>query len=118
MPSNNPIRDHSYAFALKIVNLSTILQNNREYVLSKQVLKSGTSIGANVEEGLQAQSRPDFISKFSIALKEAHETRYWLRLLGDANVVPDRLLEPLHQQIGEIIALLTSILRTTRSKKP
>ncbi|HLD64205.1 MAG TPA: four helix bundle protein [Candidatus Peribacteraceae bacterium] len=85
----NPLRAKSYEFALAIVNLYKRLQSDqREYVLSKQLLRSATSVGANVEEAQQAQSRRDFILKTSIAMKEAYESRYWLRLLQDGGYVP------------------------------
>ena len=79
---DNIIQDKSFRFAVRIVNLCRYLQTEqKEYILTKQLLRSGTSIGANVAESQQAQSRPDFISKLNIALKEAYETNYWLRLL-------------------------------------
>ena len=78
---NNAIQDKSFRFAVRIVNLCRYLQTEqKEYILSKQLLRCGTSIGANVAESQQAQSRPDFISKLNIALKEAYETNYWIRL--------------------------------------
>ena len=79
---NNPVEEKSFHFAVRIIKLCKYLQENKkEYILSKQLLRSGTSIGANIMESQQAQSRADFISKLSIALKEAVETNYWLRLL-------------------------------------
>lgn len=88
----------------------------REYVLSKQLLKSGTSIGANIEEAQQAQSRNDFISKISIALKEANETRYWLRLIVDTGFATSERITPLVTQIQELLAMLTSCIKTTKSR--
>ena len=85
----NPIRDKSFNFALKIVRLYQHLQDNREYVLSKQILRSGTSIGANVEEATAAESRADFIHKMKIAMKESRETHYWLRLLDQSEIAGD-----------------------------
>lgn len=82
--STNIIEEKSYKFALVIIKTFKELSSNSEYVLSKQLLRSGTSIGANVVEGLRAQSRKDFISKMNIALKEANETEYWIRLLIDS----------------------------------
>ena len=79
----NLIQQKTYDFALKIINTSKQMQMNKEFVLSRQLLKSGTSIGANVEEAIGGQSRKDFLSKISIAYKEARETKFWLRLLKD-----------------------------------
>ena len=88
------IRDKSYQFALRIVKLSRFLvEEKKEFILSKQVLRSGTSIGANVEESKQAQSKLDFVHKLSIANKEAFETNYWLRLLPDSDLINSKLAE-------------------------
>lgn len=111
----NVIQDKSFAFALEIIRLDKKLQGRREFVLSKQLLRSGTSIGANIEEPLAAQSGRDFLSKMSVASKEARETRYWLSLLaksfeGDWDH-PQYLRE-----IEELIRILTSIVKTTREK--
>ena len=85
---NNVIRDKSYAFAIRVVNLyKYLVYTKKEFVLSKQVLRSGTSIGANVEEAIGAQSSKDFIAKLSISYKEARETNYWIRLLKDTNFI-------------------------------
>ena len=83
----NLIQQKTYDFALKIINTSKQMQMNKEFVLSRQLLKSGTSIGANVEEAIGGQSRKDFLSKISIAYKEARETKFWLRLLRDSNSI-------------------------------
>lgn len=85
MAKPNVIQEKSYSFALKIIELYRKLASHQEYVLFKQMLRSATSIGANVEEALGAQSRPDFHMKMTIAFKEARETHYWLRLLNDSN---------------------------------
>ena len=108
---NNIIKDKSYNFALEIIKLyQELTQEKKEYVLSKQLLRSGTSIGANVEEALAGQSRKDFASKMTIASKEARETNYWLRLLRDSNIHPstDQI-----QSSEEILKILTSIVKTT-----
>ena len=85
---NNTIQEKSFRFAVRIVNLCRYLQSEqKEYILTKQLLRCGTSIGANVAESQQAQSRPDFISKLNIALKEAYETNYWLRLLHETRYI-------------------------------
>ena len=87
---DNVIQEKSFHFAVRIVNLCRYLQTEKkEYVLTNQLLKSGTSIGANVSESQQAQSRPDFINKLNIALKEAYETNYWLRLLHETAFLTD-----------------------------
>ena len=114
MEKNNPIREKSYAFALRIIPFCRELMAKKEYVLSKQLLKSGTSIGANVEEALQAQSRKDFISKLSIALKESVESKYWLRLLRDSKLTTVEKTASLLADLDEIIKLLTAIIKTTK----
>lgn len=112
----NPIKDKTYAFALRIIKMCRYLQkDNREYVLSDQILRSGTSIGANVEEACSAQSKKDFIHKLSIAQKEAFETRYWLRLLEDSDEIKKEHGESMINDCNEIIRLLTSILKTTKA---
>ena len=114
MEKENPIRDKSYAFAVHIVEFCRYLQDKKEFVLSKQLLKSGTSVGANVEEALQAQSKADFISKLSISLKEAFESRFWLRLMLDTQTASVEKILPLQSEIQEIVALLTSIVKSSR----
>jgi len=112
MSKESPILSKSFAFALTIIKLYSQLQKRNESVLSKQLLRSGTSIGANVEEATAAQSKRDFLSKMSIASKEARETRYWLRLLNKSDLVSlDVSLEL--QQVEELIRILTSIVKTT-----
>ena len=117
MQVNNPIKDKSYAFALEAVKLClNIQQEKREYILTKQLLKSGTSIGANVEEAQQPQSRADFTSKMSIALKESYESRYWLRLIRDSGLASTDQIEPLLKQVDEIIRLLVAITMKSKSQ--
>jgi len=112
---DSPLRIKSYAFAKEIVFLYVKLtENRREYVMSKQILKSGTSIGANIEEAQYAQSKPDFISKFSIALKEASETKFWLRLLCDTDFLDPSKTRELMQELEELIALLTASIMTAK----
>jgi four helix bundle protein len=109
--------DKSYAFAIKIVKLYQYLVNDKnEFVLSRQLLRSGTSIGANVREGEDGQSRADFLSKFNIALKEANETLYWIDLLHDTDFLEDKEYELINVDCIELKKLLTSIVKTTRSK--
>src|SRR3954468_21375876 len=109
--AENIIRKKSFEFALMIINLYSELQERREYVISKQLLRSGTSIGANVEEATAGQSRKDFLSKMSIASKEARETRYWLLLLEQSNLT-DLEVTSLLAQVEELIRILTSIVKT------
>jgi four helix bundle protein len=111
----NLIRERSYRFALRIVRLFRALEGRREFILSRQVLRSGTSIGANVEEATAAQSRRDFIAKMAIASKEARECNYWLRLLRDARILPATRLQPLIDESDELIRILTAIVKSTRN---
>ena len=107
------IQKKSFGFSLEIIRLYKRLQIQREFVLSNQLLRSGTSIGANVEEASAGQSRKDFVAKMSIAAKEARETRYWLRLLQASQLVEVNVSEEL-SHIEELIRILTSIIKTTR----
>lgn len=118
MTRDNVIQEKSYAFALRIIKLYKHLTVEKsETILARQVLKSGTSIGANVEEALQAESRPDFIHKLSIANKEAHETRYWLMLLRDSEILTDDdATNSIIEQCIELIKLLTSIINTSKNR--
>lgn len=110
-----PLQAKSYALALKIVQLCRVLHDERkEYVLSRQLLRAGTSVGANVKEAQYASSKKDFVAKLAIALKEAHETHYWLELLRDGGYVDDKEITELLEAAGEVISLLTSILKTSR----
>jgi four helix bundle protein len=114
--SPNVIKAKSYKFALDIIVLCNKFRNQNEYVLSRQLMRSGTSIGANVEEAGAAQSRKDFISKMSIASKEARESNYWLRLLRDSNSCKDIDLDPLINDSSEVIKILTSIVKSSQNK--
>jgi four helix bundle protein len=112
---NNIIDIKAYNFALRVINAYTFLKDKKqEYVLSKQLLRSGTSIGANVRESKFAQSANDFINKLSIALKEANETQYWLELLHDSDFIDDKTFESIHKDAKEITAILVSIIRTKK----
>lgn len=116
MKDGNVIEQKSKAFALRIISLYQWLSTQKhEYVLSKQVLRSGTSIGANVKEGVRAQSTPDFISKLSIALKEAEETEYWLELLHESNILEQDLYDSVYSENKELLKILTSIIKTTKT---
>ncbi len=114
----NAIRQKSYAFASRIVKAYKYLtREQREFVLSKQLLRSGTSIGANVEEALAASSTADFINKLNIAAKEARETSYWLRLLHDNEFLAPAAFESIHTHNLELIKLLASILITVKNRR-
>ena len=116
MKEGNVIEQKSKAFALRIISLYQWLSTQKhEYVLSKQVLRSGTSIGANVKEGVRAQSTPDFISKLSIALKETEETEYWLELLHESNILEQDLYDSVYSENKELLKILTSIIKTTKT---
>jgi len=115
---NSPIRDKSFAFAVRIVKLYQYLSDEKkEYILSKQILRSGTSIGALVREAQQAESKADFIHKLSIALKEANETDYWIDLLQETNYLSDPQYQSIKNDIVQLLKLLTSIIKTTKNNK-
>ena len=117
--SPNPIREKSFAFALVTIDLYKRLQTAREYVISKQLLRSGTSVGANVEEATAAESRRDFIHKMTIASKEARESMYWLRLLSESVLAPGLDVSNQLAQAHELVRMLTSIVKSTsRSSEP
>ena len=109
---DNLIQIKTFEFALEIIKFYLECKAQNEYVLSKQILRSGTSIGANVEEAIAAQSKKDFISKLSIANKEARETKYWLRLYHSSNLVQIDV-EPYLHEIESIINILTKIIKTS-----
>ena len=110
----NIIKEKTYKFALDIIKIYQQMIRQNEFILSKQLVRSGTSIGANVEEAIAAQSRKDFISKMSISSKEARETNYWLRLLRDSQLCKGIDYTELIKDSEEIIAILTSIVKTTQ----
>lgn len=113
MKTDNIIAKKSFDFALAIIKLYVHLKQNNEFIISKQLLRSGTSIGANVEEAIAAQSKKDFISKMSIASKEARETKYWLRLLSESQLVSVDVSFYL-QEIEHIINIITKIVKTSQ----
>ncbi|WP_339736580.1 four helix bundle protein [uncultured Sunxiuqinia sp.] len=115
MKKDNLIVDKSFEFALNSIELYKALVAEKEYVLSKQFLRSSTSIGANVEEAIAGESRKDFIHKMAIAAKEARESRYWLRLLDKSSLVNTDVTIQLNG-IEEIINILTAIVKTTSGK--
>ncbi len=115
MTQDNPIEERTYKFALRIVKAYKYLsKQHSEYVLSKQLLRSGTSIGAMMREAKFAQSRADFVNKASIALKEANETLYWIELLHDSEYIDDKTFKSIHDEAHEITSILASIVRTTK----
>ena len=112
----NVIKDKSYAFALRMIKAYKFLSvEKREFVLSKQMLRSGTAIGALVREAEQAQSKADFINKMNIALKEANETEYWLMLLKDSDYMDENSFESLRKDCSEVNKLLISIVKTSKT---
>ena len=113
----NPVLDKSYLFSVRIVKACKYLrQSKNETVMSKQLLRSGTSIGANVSEAQEAQSTPDFLTKLNIALKEASETEYWIRLLHDTGYFTDLQFRSIHADCIELKRLLSSIIHTINSR--
>ena len=112
----NIVQEKSYVFALRIIKLHRWLcREKREFVLGRQVLRSGTSIGANVEEAIGGHSEKDFLAKITIAYKEARETRYWLRLLNDSGLL-DGNGESMLSDVEELLRLLGSIIKTMKTK--
>ena len=116
MNSGNFIFDKAYAFSIRVVNLYKYLCNSKkEFVLSKQLLRSGTVVAALLSEAKFAQSKADFISKQSIALKEANEVMYWLSLLKDTNYLEQKEYDSIYPQIDEVVALLVSSVKKSKS---
>jgi four helix bundle protein len=114
--SKNPLRDKSYVFAIKIVKLSqSLVSERKEFVLSKQVLRSGTAIGALIRESEFAASKADFINKLTVSLKEANETEYWLMLLHDTDFLSNTEFVQLQSECKEIIAMLVSSIKNSKS---
>lgn len=115
---DNVVRDKSFAFALRVVKLAKYLESEkREFVLSRQLLRSGTAIGALVREAEHAESKADFIHKMSIALKEANETSYWLELLYRGEYIDTQRFESIGSDSEELIKLLTAIVKTSKVAK-
>jgi len=113
---DNVLLDKSFKFAVRIVNLYKYLCNDKkEFVLSKQLLRCGTSIGANINEAQDAHSTNDFISKLSISLKEARETKYWIELLKETEYLTNTEADSILKDLTEIIKLLVSIIKTTKN---
>ncbi|SEM95631.1 four helix bundle protein [Prevotella sp. ne3005] len=115
MREDNTIQVISKAFALRIIKLYTYLKDvKQEYVMSKQLLRSGTSIGANARESINAQSAMDFINKLSIALKEANETQYWLELLYESGFISETEYNSIYADCTRIVATLVKIIKTKK----
>ncbi|MFC5682547.1 four helix bundle protein [Flavobacterium sp. MAHUQ-51] len=115
MEKKNIIKDKSFTFAIEIVSLYKVLIEKKEFVLSKQMLRSDTSIGANIREAEHAQSKLDFIHKLSISLKEANEPEYWLDLLYKTNYITESEYQNIKIKIVEILKILTSIINTSKN---
>ncbi len=116
MKNNNAILIKSKSFAVRCVKLYQYLQSEKhEYTMSLQLLRSGTSIGANIKESIYAQSRADFVSKMSIALKEAAETEYWIELLSETGYINEKQFNSIYADNREIIRMLISIIRTLKN---
>ncbi len=115
MKEDNQVLQKSKAFAVRIIRLYQYLsEEKKEKVLSRQVLRSGTSVGANVKEGIRGQSTADFLAKMQIALKEASETEYWLELLTETDYLTEKAASNLLNDCRELIRLITAIVKTTR----
>ena len=116
--AENPVKEKSFRFAVRIVRLCKFLtEEKKEYVISRQILRSGTSIGANVKEALQAESKADFIHKLSISLKEASETEYWLQLLKETEYIDQMAYDSMMSDCVELLKLLTSIIKSSKQTK-
>lgn len=114
---DNVLKTKSYKFALRMVKLFQYLSGEKkEYVLSKQILRSGTSIGANIEEAYQGESKADFIHKLAVANKEAFETHYWIRLLKDSEILEIKIAESLLIDCDELQRMLISSIKTAKSR--
>ena len=117
MRKESIVYDKAFNFAIKIVKLYKYLcENKKEFILSKQLIRSGTSIGANIAEGLEGQSTKDFVSKLSKALKEAVESRYWIDLLKETEYLTEEQYNIINNDITELIKMLTRIIKTTKEK--
>ena len=116
--AGNPVKEKSFRFAVRIVRLCKFLtEEKKDYVISRQILRSGTSIGANVKEALQAESKADFIHKLSISLKEASETEYWLQLLKETEYLDQAAYDSMMADCVELLKLLTSIIKSSKQTK-
>ena len=114
MKKNNIVKEKSFDFALRIIKLYKFLKEKKEFILSKQILRSGTSIGAMIRESEQAESKAVFIHKLAIGLKEANETEYWLELLYKSDYIDTTQYKSIKKDCKEILKLLTSIIKSSR----
>ena len=113
----NIVKVKSFDFALRIVKLyQYLIAEKKEYVLSKQLLRSGTAIGAMIRESEHAESKPDFIHKLSVALKEANETEYWIELIFKSEFIEEKSFRSIQNDVEELLKLLTAIIKTSKSK--
>ena len=112
----NPVREKSFEFAVQIIKVCRELRACHEYEIAKQLIRSGTAVGALVEEAVGAESRKDFLHKMSVAHKEARETHYWLRLLQASDLIPDVDLTPYLARADELVSLLTKITKTMKER--
>lgn len=112
------IEQKAFKFAIRVINLYKFLQENKkEFVMSKQILRSGTAIGANVNEALSSESTSDFIHKLSISAKEVRETSYWLRLLQETQFIDSNAFDSIHNECVELLKILNSIILTSKQKQ-
>ena len=118
MAAESILRDKSFAFAVSIVSICKTLMEKKEYILSRQLMRSGTSIGALIREAKNASSKKDFANKLTIALKEADETVYWLDLLFETNYIEKETYNKLHADCVELIKMLTASLKTVKFASP
>ncbi len=115
MKRDNPIQNKSFELGLITIEIYKHLKAQKEFVLARQILRSGTSVGANVEEAIGGQSRKDFLMKITIAYKEARETAFWLRLLKSSGYLNDQLSNPALTLVNEVLRILGSIQKSTKS---
>ncbi len=116
MKKGNVVQEKSYAFAVKIVAVCRrLMEENKEYILSKQLMRSGTSIGANIEEAIGGQSRKDFFAKMTISYKEARESHYWIRLLFDSKYISYKEQKELLDDVEELLKIIGSIQKTIKN---
>ncbi len=116
MKEDNIIEQKSKSFAIRIIRMyQWLTTEKKEFVLSKQCLRCGTSVGANIAEGIKAQSTSDFIAKLHISLKEANETAYWLDLMKETDYIDEKTFESINNDCTELIKLITSILKSTKN---
>lgn len=116
MKERGPIYNRSKEFALAVIKLCKQLQENREFIISNQIFRSATSIGANYREAIAAESDNDFIHKISLAIKETHETQYWLELLVEGGYIERNVFEPLYDSSVELIKMMTASVLTMKKK--